>query len=103
MTALVVGYGNRLRGDDGAGPWVAERLMETVSVDVHVLAAHQLTPEMAAKFIAVSTVIFVDACLAKSGDRVRATRVEPATTANPLGHAVDPGALMALAQALFGA
>ena len=29
-------------------------------------------------------------------------RVEPATTANPLGHAVDPGLLLALAQALSG-
>ena len=45
MTALVVGYGNRLRGDDGAGPSVAEALLETVPPDVHVLTVHQLTLE----------------------------------------------------------
>jgi hydrogenase maturation protease len=37
VTALVIGLGNRLRGDDGLGPAVAQRLVQVVDGEVDVI------------------------------------------------------------------
>ena len=59
---LVVGYGNPLRGDDGVGWRVAERLAADQRLDgAAVLQRHQLTPELALDISAVSLVVFIDA------------------------------------------
>ncbi|MCC6235752.1 MAG: hydrogenase maturation protease [Verrucomicrobiales bacterium] len=58
---LVVGYGNRLRGDDGVGPAVAEAVAALRLPGVQVDVRHQLTPEVAVEVAAVDTVVFVDA------------------------------------------
>ena len=49
MTAdlVVIGYGNELRGDDGAGPRVARAVAAHNLPGVQIITAHQLTPEMA--------------------------------------------------------
>jgi len=45
---LIVGYGNALRSDDALGPLIAARLVEDPRFGgATVVAAHQLTPEMA--------------------------------------------------------
>lgn len=106
--ALVIGYGNTLRSDDGAGPFVARALEGRVSAGTRVLDAHQLTPEMAIAISAAKRVVFVDAVDAtreseplQSAPRV--TRLEPEPGADPLNpHASDPGSLLWLAKTLFG-
>ena len=45
-TALVIGYGNTLRSDDGAGVIAATRLAEKSSTH-QVIAVQQLTPHLA--------------------------------------------------------
>ncbi len=46
--ALIIGYGNVLRSDDGIGWHVAERLAADARFDdVTILQRHQLTPELA--------------------------------------------------------
>jgi hydrogenase maturation protease len=63
---LVVGYGNPLRGDDGVGPEVVERLWTdddgTLGPRRAAFAwSHQLTPEMAVDVSQACYVVFVDA------------------------------------------
>ncbi len=41
---LVIGYGNTLRSDDGAGKRVAELVAEWQLLNVRSLLVHQLTP-----------------------------------------------------------
>lgn len=103
MKALVVGYGNALRGDDGVGPWVAETFAALAPPDVRVLSLHQLTPELAEALSEAEIAIFVDAHLAEPGAGVAVNRLQPATTAEPLGHQFDPARLLALSQALYAA
>ena len=69
--ALVIGYGNELRGDDAAGPRVAAAVEQWQIPDVRVLIRHQLTPELADPIASSGLVIFVDAALdAEGGVRV---------------------------------
>ena len=97
---LVIGYGNSLRGDDAAGPILADRIAALALPGVTVLARHQLTPELAAELAACAAVVFVDAT------RRTAVAVEslvPDTALPGLGHTGSPAQLLALAQALYGA
>jgi hydrogenase maturation protease len=61
---LVIGFGNTLRRDDGAGA-VAARLLTAdprlAGDDVRILERYQLLPEMALDIAESSLVIFVDA------------------------------------------
>lgn len=58
---LVIGYGNTLRGDDGAGPAAAERVRAWALPHVTVITCHQLTPELADACRRADFVVFVDA------------------------------------------
>ena len=106
--ALVIGYGNTLRSDDGAGPFVARALEARVPAGTRVLDAHQLTPEMAIAISGATRVVFVDAVDATRGSAPlesapRVSRLEAEPGADPLNpHASDPGSLLWLAQTLFG-
>ena len=63
--ALVIGYGNTLRADDGLGPAVAERLgSEWADEDVGVLSCQLLTPELAEPVSRAEIVVFIDAAAA---------------------------------------
>jgi hydrogenase maturation protease len=68
--------------------------------DVRTVAVHQLTPELAATFSDVDAVLFIDA--ATTGHEPELVRLEPAVNAEGLAHAGDPGALLALAAAVYG-
>lgn len=61
MRALVIGYGNDLRSDDGAGRVVADRVAELDLPGVEVRSVAQLTPELALEITGFDTVVFVDA------------------------------------------
>lgn len=61
--ALVIGYGNDLRTDDGAGRWVAEQIEEMGLEGVEVRSAAQLTPELALAIAGRDVVVFVDASI----------------------------------------
>jgi hydrogenase maturation protease len=105
---LVIGYGNTLRRDDGVGVRAAELLRaEPRFADVHVLAVHQLTPELAMDIGAASLVIFVDADTAAEPGTVH---VRALSTAEPSAggsgassHHVGAAELVALARELMGA
>lgn len=100
VTILVIGYGNTLRGDDGAGYRVAEQV-ETWNVPgVRAIACHQLTPELAAEIVECDRVIFVDAALPETYTVVSVESLQPDPT--PLEtHFSTPAGLLQLAQQLF--
>lgn len=78
MDSLVIGYGNDLRSDDGAGRAVADRINKLELPGVGVRSVMQLTPELALEIATVHTVVFVDASV-----DVAKTTVEP-VSASPI-------------------
>jgi hydrogenase maturation protease len=98
--ALVIGYGNPLHRDDGAGQRVAEAVAAWGRPGVRVLAVHQLTPEIAEDLAQAGCAIFVDARV--TGAVADIEPLEPTAAAATLGHTSDPRALLALARALYG-
>ena len=57
---LVIGYGNTLRSDDGAGQRVAELVAEWKLPNVRSLPLLQLTPDLTKPISEAKLVIFVD-------------------------------------------
>lgn len=101
-TILVIGYGNDLRGDDGAGRRAAAQVEAWALAGVEVRALHQLTPELAAPLAAAERAVFLDSRPASIGADVRVLRLHPATRTARLAHTCDPQGLLALAQTAFG-
>ena len=97
---LVLGFGNTLRSDDGAGVALAEKLVVhwlAQGVGVQFLTTTQLLPELAA-FIAqeeVKAVVFVDM-------GIQIAKVELDSTSPSLGHHLDPTTLLVYAHLLYG-
>ena len=101
-TIFVIGYGNTLRADDGAGPRVAARVSAWGRPGLTAIAVHQLTPELAESLADAGLAIFVDARLADEGAGVKIVALEPSGSGGMPGHTSDPRSLLALAQALYG-
>jgi len=97
MTWLVIGIGNVLRRDDGVGPWLAERVAQLRLPDVTTMAVHQLTPELAAAVARHDRILFIDASVAAADEPIA---IAPADDGERWGHALSPGAVMALAGCL---
>lgn len=98
MTALVIGYGNPLRTDDGLG-WHAAAVLALAHLDdTTVLQRHQLTPELAVDVADASLVVFVDARPAAAEDdrEIRVEEVEPHYGPLTWTHHLTPGELLAL-------
>jgi len=100
VRALVIGYGNGLRRDDGAGLQVAERLAVRVP-SARVVTVHELVPELAGDIAGASVVVFADAA-ADAGGGMTASRIGDDGDPPPLSHVADPRTLLALAAALHG-
>ena len=98
--ALVIGYGNPLRRDDGIGPAVAEAVAGLGLPGVRVLVVHQLTPELAADLAGARLAVFVDAGAGR--EPVTATRLTAADAGPEMSHAADPRTLLELARAVYG-
>jgi hydrogenase maturation protease len=99
---LVVGYGNDLRSDDGAGRWVADRIDEMGLDGVEVRSMAQLTPEVSLQIEDRDLVVFVDASVAVS--ELTVADLDPAggTSTGPgsvMTHHGDPASVLAMAAA----
>ena len=101
---LIVGYGNPLRGDDGLGWSVAERLQELVhDPDIEILAVHQLTPELMDPISRAARVIFIDASVSGEPGEIRERSVAPGSpTPAQFTHHFTPETLLEGAGRLFG-
>ncbi len=95
MDSLVIGYGNDLRSDDGAGRAVADRISELELPGVGVRSVMQLTPELALEIATVDTVVFVDASV-----DVAKTTAEPVSAspidASAMTHYNTPATLLGM-------
>jgi hydrogenase maturation protease len=102
---LVIGYGNRLRADDGVGWEVASRLAAAVpSEAAHILTVHQLTPELAESVSEADLVIFIDASAVGKPGTWRCDQTMPESACgNSLGHHLDVNGLLAYARAVYNA
>jgi len=98
---LVIGYGNTLRADDGVGPKVAEVVAELGLPGVQTLSCGLLTPELADTVSRAARVVFVDAAV-DAPREVQLRPLAPAASSQLLGHAAQPGVLLALARDVFG-
>ncbi len=98
MSLLLVGIGNTLRRDDGAGAALVERFSNRT--DCRVLVVHQLLPEHVDDLARCARVVFADAAIDTTD--VRLAPLAPSSRAPGLGHAGDPGWLLALCESLHG-
>ncbi|MCW6035054.1 hydrogenase maturation protease [Spirulina subsalsa FACHB-351] len=103
LSTLIIGYGNTLRSDDGAGQAIAETVESWGLEGVSSLAVHQLTPELAAEMAQSRQVIFVDVypSTRDSPQGVQVTAIAPGEKNPTLGHASSPQSLLALCQVLY--
>jgi hydrogenase maturation protease len=102
---MVIGYGNCLRGDDGVGCVVAARLASQVRQDgdVEVIAAHQLTPELAEPISRAEVAVFVDAACDDPVGTITTRPITPQTRrGRTFGHELTPQRLLGDARALYG-
>ena len=120
---LVIGYGNSLRRDDGAGIALAEKFVahfEARGFPARLMTNMQLLPEMAAEIANcdIEAVIFVDTSTNHSGQDARqnahdqleiALEIAPEIaevnldSASPsTGHHLDPATLLVYAALLYG-
>ena len=103
MSVLILGYGNPLAGDDGAGWRAAKTLASSLEQPgVRVLTCRQLTPELAAEAAEASLVIFLDASVEIPPGKVSCRRVTPQPATAPFSHQFTPAALLALVEQLYG-
>jgi len=97
---LVIGYGNPLRGDDGVGWAVTERLERAPEVDV--VTTQMLVPELAERISAARAVIFVDARVGAVEGAVQCASIRGRADRCSLGHVASPEGLLGLAETLSG-
>lgn len=102
--ALVIGYGNELRGDDGAGFHLARRLADDPRLGgARVIARRQLTPELALDISRARLAVLIDASTLVAPGEVSSAPVEPlAQREAPYSHQMTPAALLGFATELYG-
>lgn len=101
---LIIGYGNRLRSDDGLGPRAGEELSASLlAAEAEILVTHQLTPELAERISHVEAVLFIDAAHTGPRGEIRCRELQPYGTLSLFAHQLTPEALMSLCCQLYGA
>lgn len=100
---LIIGYGNTLRSDDGAGQIVANQIASWNLPRVRSLAVHQLTPELAEDVARADIVIFVDAVIPsqQNSDKIEIKTLKYSEKYLNSGHTADPQSLLYLSNFLY--
>jgi hydrogenase maturation protease len=100
---LIIGYGNALRGDDGAGYLVAELLRERIhDPEIEILSEQQLLPELMEPISRAAHVIFIDASVSGRAGKFSRIPLRPAPACARFTHHSTPESLLAGAQSLYG-
>lgn len=117
MRSLVIGYGNPSRRDDGVALHIINALRaawrlpalapyedgwDGLRTGRDTLFLQQLAPELAAVVAEYDLVVFVDAAVREAGEAVRVEPVDATLRIAAVSHHLAPGALLALAQLLYG-
>ena len=59
---VIIGYGNSLRGEDGFGIEVIEKLRTFSDLQIKLITVYSLTPELSLELLDADEIIFIDAC-----------------------------------------
>ncbi len=102
---LVIGLGNTLRRDDGAGWIFAQSLVDALQdagVHAALILQQQLTPEIAenAAEQGATSIVFVDASVV--AEAVTLTEVSEHEEVAPISHQLAPTTILAIARRLYG-
>lgn len=102
---VVIGLGNRLRGDDAVGPLVAERLIGQLPLDVTVLSHEGDPTDLLDRWDGADLCVVVDAVWSRGipGALIRLEPLAeplPSRLAFPSSHALDLAGAVALGRAL---
>ena len=103
---LIIGYGNTLRQDDGAGAIAISRLTRSFKggQPVETISCRQLTPEMASRLVRQRAVIFIDTSLEGEPGTVTCRRIGPQDEMSyQSAHIMNPESLLFIAKQLYGA
>jgi hydrogenase maturation protease len=101
MAALLIGFGNQGRGDDGLGPLFAERIEKAALDGLEIDIDYQLTVDHALIAAEADLVIFADAEIGAEGEFSFApVKAEGATGMG--SHELSPQAVLTLAKTLYG-
>jgi len=100
----VIAFGNPLRGDDGVGPFVAQKLQAAMrgaaGVGIHILP--QLDPAILEEVKDADHLIFVDASCAPLEPGLRWSLVIPKMQSEPFtSHHLSPGMFVTLLDLLY--
>jgi len=102
--ALVIGFGNTLRTDDGVGRYAAERLAgDPRLAGATVIAVHQLAPELAIDVANADLLVLVDAGRGPAAGAFTINHLDRSNGSSARwSHQFGPAALVALAENLYG-
>ena len=103
---LILGYGNRLRGDDALGPEAAAVLTRRLASEPRVMvqSAQQLTLDFAETISHFRQVILIDARQAEPVGEIFIQEIQPAQKLpQPFSHYLHPEELLGVCQNLYGA
>lgn len=99
--ALVIGWGNELRGDDAAGLQVAVRIAAEGLPDVRVETARLLTPELADELARCEVAVLIDADA--EADEVTVREVAPSDAPRGVAtHGLSAEQLAGLCETAYG-
>lgn len=104
IRCLILACGNSLRGDDGAGPWLATWAENCFRAEpaVRVLARQQWTPELAEEIAHAESVLFVDCAVNVHPGKLQLVAVTPPANAPALSaHHLGPAELLDLSRSLY--
>ena len=100
---LIIGYGNTLRGDDGAGFIAADLLRDRIhDPEIEILSQQQLLPELMEPISRATLVIFIDASVSGRPGKFSRVPLRPAPACSRFTHHATPESLLAGAQSLYG-
>ncbi|MFZ4771544.1 MAG: hydrogenase maturation protease [Ferruginibacter sp.] len=100
ILTCVVGIGNPLRGDDGAGAFVCRQLEEKNIAGLSVFISHQLDMGLAEELSTFDRVVFIDASLEESYFSFLPLSIDNKEV-QPFSHQVNMGVLAGLCGQLF--
>ncbi|HUN66144.1 MAG TPA: hydrogenase maturation protease [Bacteroidota bacterium] len=97
---LIIGFGNTLRGDDGAGVIAAGRIGKA-NPAVDCLLLQELYPETADAIAGRRRVVFIDAAVGIDAFSIEPVAAVPGP-ARPSSHSLTPAGLLRLSEDLSG-
>lgn len=96
---LMLGIGNSLRGDDGAGPWICQQLQEEAWPGVTVETAMQIYPEHLHQFMEFDAILVIDASVETL--HLKMERIVDLSPGTASSHHQDLPTMVALGRQLF--